>query len=308
MVRTSLSMVLIVLGLNACQPAAVETTPGEFPGSGGDPIATVNGQQISSDMLDAVMRGLPPQVKAQIEAMGDTSPLVESLVASELLYQKAIEQGVHTTPLAQQDMAVAIRHALAESLTRQVITERMTDQRIQSWYDEHQVQFAQPQMQLAHIMFTDQAKADQVKAELDAGGDFAALAAANSVDTMTAAKGGEIGWLDLRQMAPPLRSSIEKAAKGDVLGPLSMGQTTHIFRVLDRRDAKPLDEVRDQIAAELEQTIRQEYLEELREAAVVVESYDKPDAAAPALPDAPPAGPDAAPTASPAEVQEGAAG
>lgn len=306
MFRTSLSIVLLGLGLGACQPQVVETTPGVFPSSGGEPVATVNGTQINTDMLDAIVRGLPPQVKAQIEAMGDNSPLVESLVASELLYQKAIEQGVHTDPLAQQDMAVAIRHALAESLTRKVVAERLTDERVKAWYDDHQVQFAQPQLLLAHIMFTDPAKADAIKAELDAGGDFAALATANSVDTMTAPKGGEIGWLDMRQMAPPLASAIKEADKGAVIGPMSMGQTTHIFRVLDRRDSKPLDEVREQIEAELEQTLRTEYLEELREAAVVVETYKKPSA----MPMPMPAGaaPADAPEAAPAELEGGAKG
>jgi peptidyl-prolyl cis-trans isomerase C len=302
MFRTSLHLALLGLGLAACQPQPVATTPGEFPGSGGDPVATVNGQQINTDMLDAIVRGLPPQVKAQLEAMGDNSPLVESLVASELLYQKAIEQGVHNDPLAKQDMAVAIRHALAESLTRKIVGERMTDERVKAWYDDHQVQFAQPQLQLAHIMFTDMVKAEAIKAELDAGGDFAALASANSQDTMTAPKGGEIGWLDLRQMAPPLRSAIEKAEKGAIIGPMSMGQTTHIFRVLDRRDSKPLEEVREQIEAELEQTIRQEYLEELREGAVVVETYNKPSA----MPM--PGAPADAPEAAPAEIEAGTKG
>ncbi len=61
MFRTSLHLALLGLGLAACQPQPVATTPGEFPGSGGDPVATVNGQQINTDMLDAIVRGLPPR-------------------------------------------------------------------------------------------------------------------------------------------------------------------------------------------------------------------------------------------------------
>lgn len=309
MSRTSLPLLagLFAIGLSACQPQP--TTPGEFPSTNTESIATVNGTKISADMIDTVMRSLPPQVKAQIETMGDSSPLVESLVASELLYQKAIEKGVHNKPLVQQDMAMAVRTALAEAMVRDVVAERLTDQRIQSWYDEHQVQFAQPEFQLAHIMFTDMAQAEAIKAELDAGGDFAALAAANSKDSMTAAKGGEIGWLEPKMLAPPIRAELQAAAKDSLVGPLAMGQTIHIFKVIDRRDSKPLDEVKEQISAELEQTIRQEYLEELREAAVVVETYKQaPEApAGPADLDAP-AAPDAAPAASPAELEEGTAG
>ncbi len=309
MYRSSMSLVagLLALGLSACQPQP--TTPGVFPSTNTESIATVNGTKISADMVDTVMRSLPPQVKAQIEAMGDSSPLVESLVASELLYQKAIETGVHTKPLVQQDMAMAVRTALAEAMVRDIVAERLTDQRIQAWYDEHQVQFAQPEFQLAHIMFTDMAQAEAIKAELDAGGDFAALAQANSKDSMTAAKGGEIGWLEPKMLAPPIRAELQAATKDALVGPMAMGQTIHIFKVLDRRDSKPLDEVKDQISTELEQTIRQEYLEELREAAVVVETYKQApvvpvELGVPAAPEAAPAAPEAAP----AELEKGAAG
>jgi len=316
MFRTSLALILLGFGVTACQPQP--TTPGVFPTTSAESIATVNGTKVSSEMLDTVVRSLPPQVKAQLEAMGDQSPLVESLIASELLYQKAIEAGVHNKPLVQQDMAMAVRTALAEAMVRDIVTERLTDQRIQTWYDEHAVQFAQPEFSLAHIMFTDMAEAERVKAELDAGGDFAELAKANSKDGMTAAKGGEIGWLEPKMLAPPIRTELGNAEKDGLVGPISMGQTIHIFRVLDRRDSKPLEDVKDQITAELEQTIRQEYLEELREAAVVVETYKQAPAApaeldVPAAPDAAPAAPDAAPApapapaTAPAEPEEGAA-
>ncbi len=306
MFRTPLPVLagLLSLGLTACQPQATTATPGEFPSTNTESIATVNGTPVKSDMLDAVMRSLPPQVRAQVEAMGDQTPLVESLVASELLYQKAIEAGIHEQQLVQQDMAMAVRTALAEAMVRQVVAERLTDQRIQTWYDDHQVQYAQPEFKLAHIMFVDMAEAERVKAELDAGGDFAALAKTNSKDSMTAGKGGEIGWLEPKMLAPPIRADLDSAAKGGLVGPKAMGQTIHIFKVLDRRDSKPLEEVKEQISAELEQSIRQEYLEELREAAVVVETY-KNAPAEPAEPDAAPAEP-AAPEAAPAEIEEGA--
>ncbi len=296
----------LALSLFACQPQAPTEAPGTFPGATGDAIATINGDKVTSDMLDTVMRGLPQQVKAQIEAMGDTTPLVESIVASELLYHQAVSQTLHEKPLVRQDIAMAVRSAMAEAMVREIVSQRLTDERVQTWYDEHKVQFARGQVQLAHIMLPDMEKAESIKAQLDAGGDFAALAKEHSLDTMTSAKGGEIGWIELKQMAPPLKSEIETAEKGAVLGPLSMGRTIHVFRVIDRRDAQPLEEVRDQISAELEQDIRQEYVEELKEQAVIVETYKQPAPAA-APEGAQPTEP-AAPEAAPAELEAGKAG
>jgi len=307
MTRSSL-LLLASLALSACQPQP-PAVPGTFQGAG-TTLATVNGEALTSDMVDAILRSLPAQIKQQIDASGDQSPLIDSLVASELLYQQAVKANLHLDPLVQQDIALAERHALAEAHARKVVQERMTDARIQSWYDDHKVQFAQPQLLLAHIMFADMAKAEEVKAQLDAGGDFDALATANSMDTMTAPKGGEIGWLELAQMAPPLREQIKDSAAGSLLGPLQMGRTVHIFKIKERRDVQPLAEVRDDIVAQLEQEIRQEYLDELKGAALVVETYKSP-AATPDLPagaDQPGAAPDGAPAAPAAAGDAPAAG
>jgi foldase protein PrsA len=45
------------------------------------------------------------------------------------------------------------------------------------------------------IVVGDQGTADNLKAQIEAGGDFAALAAANSTDTVTKDKGGDAGWV-----------------------------------------------------------------------------------------------------------------
>ncbi|MEK7248037.1 MAG: peptidylprolyl isomerase, partial [Chloroflexota bacterium] len=44
------------------------------------------------------------------------------------------------------------------------------------------------------IVVADQVKADDIKAQIEAGGDFAALALENSTDTVTKDKGGDLGW------------------------------------------------------------------------------------------------------------------
>jgi hypothetical protein len=44
------------------------------------------------------------------------------------------------------------------------------------------------------IVVADQATADNLKAQIDGGADFAALASANSTDTATKDKGGDAGW------------------------------------------------------------------------------------------------------------------
>lgn len=75
--------------------------------------------------------------------------------------------------------------------------ETASDADIQSYYDQHQDQFTQPQRNRYSIIQTkteDEAKA--VLDELNKGGDFAALAKEKSADIISARKGGDMGWLE----------------------------------------------------------------------------------------------------------------
>ena len=73
----------------------------------------------------------------------------------------------------------------------------VSDADIQSYYDQHQDQFTQPQRTRYSIIQTkteDEAKA--VLDELNKGGDFAALAKEKSADIISARNGGDMGWLE----------------------------------------------------------------------------------------------------------------
>ncbi len=52
----------------------------------------------------------------------------------------------------------------------------------------------------AHILVETEEKANDLKAQLDGGADFAELAKANSIDTGSGAAGGDLGWFGLGVM------------------------------------------------------------------------------------------------------------
>jgi parvulin-like peptidyl-prolyl isomerase len=48
---------------------------------------------------------------------------------------------------------------------------------------------------LRQIVVATQAEADEIRAQIEGGADFAALAAERSLDEQTKASGGEVGWV-----------------------------------------------------------------------------------------------------------------
>lgn len=131
----------------------------------------------------------------------------------------------------------------------------VSDEDIQSYYDQHQDQFTQAQRSRYSIIQTK--TEDEAKAVLDAlnkGGDFAALAKEKSADIISARNGGDMGWLEDATTPEELKNAGLKE-KGQLSGVIKSSVGFLVVRLDDIQPAvvKPLNEVRDDIAAKVKQ-------------------------------------------------------
>ncbi len=290
------SSAILFAALSGCQPQpAAAPVPGEMP-KGGTVIATVDGSDVTQEMVDLTIKQLPPQLRAQLEQSGQLGQLEQQVIIGEALYQKAIERKLHEDPDTRSVIALAARSALADALLTKVAEERTTPERIQKHYDDHLVQYKQEQAK-ARLLVVSADKAEEVKAKLDGGGDFVALVTEYSEDPSSKAKGGDLGWIEKRSMPPNFADPIFGAEKGAWVGPIEAGDKQLFFKVEDKRDATPMADVEDAIKEELKQEIVTEFIEEVEKSAAIerkgAEAAAAPAVAAPAA--AAPA--DAAPAA-----------
>lgn len=290
-------MLLSLALLVGCQPP-----PPPVPGTiarTGEVVSIVNGQNVTQDMVNATIDQLPPGTKDKIIAMGQMDQVKDQVVIGELLYQEALKQKLNEGPKGQNALAMAERDALARALLEKIVDERANDAAIQKWYDDHAVQFKRPQVKARHILVKEKADADAVLAQIKGGGDFAKVAAEKSLDSGSAKEGGELGWFEKTRMVPEFADAAFAAKKGDIVGPVQTKFGFHIIEVEDVRDARPLDEVKDQIKSQLRNELVQAYIDELKKAATITApggaaagaavTESKGGEAAPAAPAAPPA-------------------
>ncbi|GAB4450359.1 MAG: peptidylprolyl isomerase [Chloroflexi bacterium OHK40] len=91
-----------------------------------------------------------------------------------------------------------------------------------------------------HILVADQATAEQILAELQAGADFATLARERSTDAGSAEQGGDLGWT-------PRGDYVAEFEEVAFSAPLNTPTTVqsqfgwHVLEVLDRADDRPFD-------------------------------------------------------------------
>lgn len=87
----------------------------------------------------------------------------------------------------------------------------------------------------------------------DDPGKFAKLAAEESEESVSAGKGGEIGWLPEARIHPAIREVLPGLNLGDLSQPVRMDDGWHLIKVLDIREARipTLEQVRETLTEQL---------------------------------------------------------
>ncbi len=127
------------------------------------------------------------------------------------------------------------------------------------------------QTRARHILLrTGETASDaDVKARLEAlrerianGEDFGNLARANSEDKVSAANGGELGWINPGNTVPQFEEEMDKLSPGQLSAPFQTPFGWHLLEVEERRQVDSTDQVKVQQAKE---QIRQRKAEEATE-------------------------------------------
>lgn len=279
-----------------------------------DTAAKVNGEKISTEQLTQQLDQLKKQYPNMFEGADGEGRLLDfkQRLLDNLINQKLIEQAAKDKGIKISDADIkkqidqlkagfkddaqfkdALKSAgmteaaLTEQIRQQLMTQKLieslsanskvTEADIKAYYDANKAQFFQKASKRAsHILFKveDKKKAQKVLDEIKAGGDFSALAKANSIDTATAAKGGDLGWPSVTYV-PEFQAALDKLSKGQMSGLVQTPYGWHIIKVTDVRTGsqQTLAEVKTQIEQIIVQQRKadsyQKFLNDLRKKAEI---------------------------------------
>lgn len=124
------------------------------------------------------------------------------------------------------------------------------DDAAKAYYDAHKDEFAKACV--SHILVADEATANDIKARLAKGEDFATLAKSMSTDAQSAVQGGSLGC-DITQdtgFVPEFLLAVFTQPVGDVGNPVKSQFGYHLIKVTSR-DVPPYDQVKDQARQKL---------------------------------------------------------
>lgn len=230
-------------------------------------IATVNGTEITLGEMIAVRETLPEQYQSMPDDVLFDG-ILNQLIQQEVLRQSVTELSPRNTATLENQS----RSYISAIAMEKVALAAVTDEALQAAYDE-MFKDAAPQTEYhaSHILVETAEEAEAIKAELAAGGDFAEIAKAKSLDTGSGAAGGDLGWFGLGMMVKPFEDAVVAATVGEVSGPIQTDFGFHLILVQETRIAeKPtLDSLRDELAQEIERKAVDALIEDLSSKATI---------------------------------------
>jgi parvulin-like peptidyl-prolyl isomerase len=174
-------------------------------------------------------------------------------------YEKQLkDQGLTDAQVRKDIRAQIVSEKIFANVTKGV---KVTDKDIEDYYAKNKTQYSQPESRdVRHILVKTKAKANQLYAELKNGGDFAALAKANSEDTGSKENGGKL-TISRGQTVAPFDKKAFELKVNEISTPVKTEFGYHIIQALGPVKAAkvtPLKEVKEAIRQQLLQSKKNE--------------------------------------------------
>ena len=148
----------------------------------------------------------------------------------------------------------------------------VTDAEIQAEYDKFVAANSGKEYKASHILVEKEEEANAILAALKKGGKFEDIAKKQSKDPGSGAKGGDLDWANPSSYVSEFTEALIKLEKGKMTtAPVKTQFGWHIIRLDDVRQAQlpKLEEVKPQIAQQLQQMKTAKFQEDLRTKAKV---------------------------------------
>jgi peptidyl-prolyl cis-trans isomerase C len=257
--------------------ASAPDTPAPPPGPG-TVVATVGGETITEADLAFAAEDIGQQQLQQIPPEQLRAVLLAQMIDLKLMAQAGHAKGLESDELFKLRLDYLTDRALRRAFTKQAISDTITDAEIKAEYDKQIAAIpTEDEVHARHILVTTEDDAKAIKAQLDAGADFVALAKEKSIEPGAAQSGGDLGYFKQAAMVKPFADAAFGMKVGDISDPIQTQFGWHIIKVEDRRPAaKPaLEELTPKIGQELYVQKYRALFSDLRKAATI----DIPDQA-----------------------------
>ncbi len=234
-------------------------------------IAIVNGKAVPKSRMDTlsqqvVQSGRPvtPELEGQIK---------EEVIAREIFMQEAQKRGLDASDSFKVQMELARQTLLIRELFAEYQKANpVSDADLKAEYDKFAAANGGKEYKVHHILVEKESEAKAIIAQLKKGGKFEEIAKKSSTDKGSGSKGGDLDWANPSSYVKEFTEALILLKKGQTTDtPVKSQFGYHIIRLDDERQAQlpKFEEVKPQIAQQMQQQKLAAFQQELRAAAKV---------------------------------------
>jgi parvulin-like peptidyl-prolyl isomerase len=281
MKRLRWSIAAILVGLAGwgaaellCQWAAFRDAVGNISGRG-HVVAIANGtgfyrkeldgQEIAS-VRDLVLAANLRRAAGREEIRRESVDREMSLLRAQFGDEKKFATALSSVGLSDALLRASVEERLRalQWLEKEIAGQApITEQERRDFYNTHSRRFVQPaRVRAAHLFLAAHAETppeiveanrteiDALAARLAKGEDFSQLAAANSEDETTKARGGDLGFLSASRTPPEFFAEVAKLQAGRLNKPFRSHLGFHLIRMIAQKPARLMsfEEAREEIS------------------------------------------------------------
>ena len=229
-------------------------------------VAIVNGKPVPKSRIDTLSAQLAKAgrpVSAEMQGQ-----LKDEVIAREVFMQEAQKRGLDGTDDFKTQLELARQTLLIRELFADYQKNNpVSDAEIKSEYDKFVAANGGKEYHARHILVEKEDEAKAIIASLKKGAKFEEIAKKQSKDPGSGANGGDLDWANAASYVPEFSSALVKLNKGQTTDvPVKSQFGWHVIRLEDVRQAQlpKLEEVKPQIAQQLQQQKLAKYQEDLR--------------------------------------------
>lgn len=230
----------------------------------------INGKTIGEDLRDNIINKLITESLIEKE-MEETGLLISDEEIQEnidkykdsLGGEESYQDFISNNKLTEDYFKENIRKTLLLEKHKEYVKDNFNidDGEALKYFNENKEDLVE--IKASHILFSNEDDAKRVKADLDKGGNFEEIAKKESLDSVSAVNGGDLGYFSRGNMIPEFEDKAFSLNVGEISNVLKTEVGYHIILVKDKKlDFKDL---KDKTIKMLKEQKYLEYLEDLRE-------------------------------------------
>ncbi len=215
-----------------------------------------------------------PYYQGFLSTSGGKRQYLEGLIEEKVLVIQARKEELHKRKEYNQRIREMKDQVLISFMMEELRQKHIsvTEKEINDYYEDQKEEFLNPeQVKTSHILLSTRQDAEEVMKKLKGGEKFRDLAKKYSIDSMTAARDGDLGFFSRGDMVPEFEQAVFNLEDiGDITDIIKTQFGYHIVKLTGRKKTggKSVTEAKDEISKLIQRSkynkLMEQYKRELR--------------------------------------------